>query len=566
MSSTSAHRNPVSEYLLHLLLPVLVGIFPAVFHYANNSDIALPSSFLRLLGLFAGIAVVLYAVLLVVMHGRSLLAAIAATVILLFFHTYGLAANALRALDAFRVEHYTLLPLFLLLAFELAWPVRRLSAEASAQAWRAGVMIFGALLAVNAAKIAYVEIRTTPTPTVAKAIAAPNPSANQDYPDIYYFIYDEMAGFEAVRQYWGYSGVNSLVASLRSKGFYVAEKSHGIYPETLYEIAQRLNYEAFPPYEPNKKGHYQEDAANGRGLEYLKSLGYTTVGFDENRSPFGFPAGPPIHTDILYEEAPQDTPTQGVGTWDGFSLLVLDNTMLQPLVAGIKLSTPMIDAEHHREMISFTMNKISHLEEIPAPRFVYVHLLLPHVPHMFKADGSLGPTSGQYDWNNYLDNYKFTMSVMEHSVEDILAASDPARPPVIIIQSDHGARNTDFGLGTMPDYPDEYKTLIVDPGPLRTHKNQPADSAAGRSSWSSLSMPWPLGSVGASRSPAAPPLSSARTRRRRTHALQEMSRRVFVSNPSSAGSLEDPLPARRNMDCHHLGLLDLVCHTCTRHI
>lgn len=461
MSSTSAHRSLAADYLLHLLLPVLVGIFPAVFHYANNSDIALPSSFLRLLGLFAGIAVIVYAVLLAVMRGRSALAAIAAAIILLFFHTYGLAANALRALDVLRVEHYTLLPLFLLVACELAWLIRRLGAEAAAQVWRAGVMIFGVLLAVNAGKIAYVEIRTTPAPAVAKAIAAPNPSANKDYPDIYYFIYDEMAGFEAVRQYWGYSGVDSLVTSLRSKGFYVAENSHAIYPETLYEIAQRLNYEAFPPYEPNQKGHYQEDAANGRALEYLKSLGYTTVGFDENRSPFGFPAGPPIHMDVLYEEAPGGANTQGVGTWDGFSLLVLDNTMLQPLVAGIKLSSPMVDAEHHREMISFTMNKISRLEEIPAPRFVYVHLLLPHVPHMFKPDGSLGPPSGQYDWNNYLDNYKFTMSVIERSAEDILAASDLARPPVIIIQSDHGARNTDFGLGTMPNYPDEYKTLIV---------------------------------------------------------------------------------------------------------
>lgn len=461
MNQAIKNRGWATDYLLYALLPLLAGIFPAIFHYANNSDIALFSTLVKLLLLFAGIAIALY-VLFAALTRRPALSAVGATVLLFFFHTYGLAANALRTWDILRVEHYTLLPVILLVAFELVWLLGRLTDKALKEAWRTGVLILSALLAFNIAKIGLVEIRTgAAAKSPPEVIAEPNPSAKSEYPDIYYFVYDEMAGFEVMRQYWKYDEVGALADFLKSKGFYVAEQSHGTYPETLYELAQRLNYEPLPKYQPNQKGHYHEDAANARAFAYLKSLGYTTVGFDENRSPFGFPAGPPMALDVLYESAPGNTPTQGVGLWDGFSLLVIDNTMLQPLAAGVKLSSPVADAERHRDMISFTMNKMSRLQDVPAPRFVYVHLLLPHVPHMFKPDGSLGPPSGYYDWNNYLDNYKFTIPVIENSVKDILASADPARPPVIIIQSDHGARNTDFGLGILPDYPDKYKTLIV---------------------------------------------------------------------------------------------------------
>jgi hypothetical protein len=242
----------------------------------------------------------------------------------------------------------------------------------------------------------------------------------------------------------------------------VAEASHARYPETLYELAQRFNYEEYPLYDRNKKSLYHEDMANGRALKYLKDLGYTTIAFDQTRSAFGFPAGPTMQMDIVYEQAPEDVPQAELGAWDGFTLLVLDNTIANPWVSGIKLSSPTNDANRHKAMISFTMHELTRLQDsTPAPRFVYVHLLLPHVPHMFRPDGSLGPPSGYFDWNNYLDNYKFTVPLIEQSVRDILAAADPDRPPVLIIQSDHGARNIDNGLGTMPNFPEEYKSLIV---------------------------------------------------------------------------------------------------------
>jgi hypothetical protein len=49
-------------------------------------------------------------------------------------------------------------------------------------------------------------------------------------------------------------------------------------------------------------------------------------------------------------------------------------------------------------------------------------------------------------------------------IDKILSSADPGNPPVIIIQSDHGARGLESGAATtvlLENYPDEYKTLIV---------------------------------------------------------------------------------------------------------
>lgn len=444
----------------HAVLPVLLGIFPAVFHYANNVGIAMPSTVFRLAAAFAGVSLTIYVVCLMVSRNRGVQAALSASVLTLVLHTYGLLSNALRIADAVRIEHYTLMPVVLYAGFNLAWLVSKIGLRTAHEIWRGGVLIVSVLLVMNAAKIAYSVIRTSPTPATAYALPSA-PSSVSKYPDVYYFVYDEMAGFEAVRQYWKYPAVDSFVRFLQSHGFYVAESSHAAYPETLYELAQRFNYEAYPPYDRNKKSQYQEDMANGRALKYLEDLGYTTIAFDQTRSAFGFPAGPPMQMDIVHEQAPADAPQEELGAWDGFTLLVLDNTILNPWVSGIKLESPAADANRHKSMILYTMRALSQLHDVPAPRFVYVHLLLPHVPFMFRPDGSLGSAAGYFDWSNYLDNYKFTIPLIERSVRDILSLADPDNPPVIIIQSDHGARNLDSGLGTMPNFPDEYKTLIV---------------------------------------------------------------------------------------------------------
>jgi hypothetical protein len=82
------------------------------------------------------------------------------------------------------------------------------------------------------------------------------------------------------------------------------------------------------------------------------------------------------------------------------------------------------------------------------PKFVFAHVLLPHVPLVFRADGSITtddryfretfdqPTSNEYLIDGYKNQVEYINQRMLSIVEAIIKNS--ARPPVIIIQGDHG--------------------------------------------------------------------------------------------------------------------------------
>jgi hypothetical protein len=58
----------------------------------------------------------------------------------------------------------------------------------------------------------------------------------------------------------------------------------------------------------------------------------------------------------------------------------------------------------------------------------------------------------------------YAIRVAESMVDNILSQADPERPPVIILQSDHGARNKKTGSPDsviLENYPEEYKTSIL---------------------------------------------------------------------------------------------------------
>jgi hypothetical protein len=100
---------------------------------------------------------------------------------------------------------------------------------------------------------------------------------------------------------------------------------------------------------------------------------------------------------------------------------------------------------------------------VASPKFVYVHFLLPHAPFIFNANGGITPQSTHWNWQTYFGNYQYSLQLTEHMIQSILSSADPARPPVIILQSDHGARNKTVQpfSGVLENYAEEYKTWII---------------------------------------------------------------------------------------------------------
>jgi hypothetical protein len=441
------------------ILPLLLAVYPALFHYANNVMIMLLPSLLRILLFNSLLAISVYITFLIFYKRQPVRAAGAAFIFLIFFNTYGILYAYLLKLDVFQVEHYSLLPLFTLTAIYVSWLTTKINISLLGRFSTGALLILGGLIFFNILRITPHELeKVQQMGFTASTPATDNTLQGQAYPDIYYIVLDEFSGFEPMRKYWKYQGVDEFKDFLEQKGFFVAEQSHGASTVTLYELATRLNYQKYDCC--NEFRTYFAAIADSQVMRYLKSRGYTTVTFHQIESIF--PANLPVQSDYIYSSTPDSIGPSAL--LDDFGILVINNTMLR---AFSNIYEPLIVApaiKAHRDMLFFTLDKMKDLSEVPSPKFVRIHLLLPHMPFIFDKNGIVISTTYNTNWNDYLGNYIFSMNYTEKMIDSILSVSNPDQPPIIILQSDHGARNQIYNGNEetlLKDFPEEYKTWIL---------------------------------------------------------------------------------------------------------
>lgn len=440
-------------------LPVLFAIYPVIFHYGNNIGVAALSTAVQLAFLLAILALLVYFLIVVLGRFQSARAANATAVFLFFFLFYGLAYDKLKETDLIQVEHFSLLPFFLFSAIYFSWMIFHINQNVSIQIWKSALMITVGLLVANIAPAILVLGNTLENNNTH--ISAGTPSfTDSTSPDIYYIIFDEMAGFEVMRRYWGYEGVDEFAEYLKSKGFFVAESSFATSQSSIHQMASRLNYQYFQPAGERNSAEFvrqQLAVTDNKVMSFLKARGYTTVALTNLNASIFFAGMPSINADIIYEQPKKRVITKNI-IIDDFSSLVLGNTMLSPLVEQYKLKDS--DFDEHRNFIFFTLETAPALDA-PSPRFVYIHMLLPHWPFIFDQDGNPLDYDDRANWDKYLGQYIYSMQLAQQLIDGILISADPNNPPVIIFQSDHGARNIDYNNNVLQNYPEEYKTWIV---------------------------------------------------------------------------------------------------------
>lgn len=463
MTENSA-QHKLTDYLLAALLPLLAVLYPIVFTYANNVSILTMASLWRILEIFAAISLLVYLIWVLVLKKKPFSAALAALCFVLLFLTYGSIYQLLIKIDLLPVYHFSLLPAAVILGGYLGWLVSKIPAEAGKKVWLILTSMAAILLVLNFVKIVPAELQKksqAANGSTASAAAPAKPAAGaQVYPDIYWLIFDEFSGFDVASDYFNYPEIDQFSEHLQQMGFQVVEGSHSSSYLTLHQIATRLNYEQLPA-DLDELAYYQKISDN-KVMHLLKSKGYTTVVMDEARSAsFAFQAKTAIQADILLEDTLVSGQAAPEMVFNPFSLLVAERTMLLPFTQNYDIEN--VDLEKHRDTVYFVADELGKLD-LPQPKFVYSHLLLPHMPFMFAENGSYLQPSAYHDWNYYFGQYQFTLKIIDRTVQTIMEAADPDNPPIIILQSDHGARNLgDNGNGerSLINYPDIYRTSIL---------------------------------------------------------------------------------------------------------
>jgi hypothetical protein len=103
---------------------------------------------------------------------------------------------------------------------------------------------------------------------------------------------------------------------------------------------------------------------------------------------------------------------------------------------------PNSDPELRRERTLYALANLDKAALIKGPKFVFVHLVIPHPPYVFGPTGgpaapdAEGISANRQSAIHYRDQVIYISSRMREIVPRIIANS--AVPPIIVIQGDHG--------------------------------------------------------------------------------------------------------------------------------
>lgn len=249
--------------------------------------------------------------------------------------------------------------------------------------------------------------------------------------DIYYIIMDRYGRAETIRRRFGDDN-QPFIDSLRDRGFVVAEESAANYPKTAHSLAASLNMTYLD--------HLTRLAGRGsdhwgpvysmlqrfRVAESLQAIGYRYVHLGSRWEPTRADPGADVNA------------TTGLSE---FGQVLYGTTVAAPVARRLGLFTERLDPrERERKRL---LEQFRLLEEIPEddrPTFTFAHILLPHEPYLFEADGdpvSEAEEAARSETRNYLGQLRFANARLSRVLDRLLAGSEES-DPIVILQADEG--------------------------------------------------------------------------------------------------------------------------------
>jgi hypothetical protein len=300
--------------------------------------------------------------------------------------------------------------------------------------------------------------------------AEPLSHPTSDLPDIYYIVLDAYTGGASLAKNYGFDN-SEFESALRSRGFYVPRKSRSNYVSTFLALAAALNWE-YLDWLPNRLGSNSRDRTlpyqmieDSRTTRFLKTLGYHVVFFP---TAYGATARNRYADQVIPDGAAGQPQVQAE-----FQSAWLASTVLKPLLQlGCVVSgcaaNPLPFRPEPPELVLWKLERLAELpRSSPGPKFVFAHLLVPHEPYVFTAScapkplywpADIDPAEDEGLRASYVEQVQCVNRRVLLLVDRLLR--DSARPPVILLQADHG--NGRFPYGRPPSLEDISAEQLVD--------------------------------------------------------------------------------------------------------
>jgi hypothetical protein len=262
-------------------------------------------------------------------------------------------------------------------------------------------------------------------------------------PDIYYIILDGCSSEKTFKDLFDFD-MSPYTNYLRREGFTIVENAHSNYAMTELSLPSFLNMSYLDRFFALTKGAGSDVSINNylirnnRLLRILKRCGYKWINIGS-----GF--GPTEYNPYADENLE--------GSWLSDPIFMI----AQRTVFGPMARNYLID-----ELRNIRIQQFANLDrsvEKPGPKFVFMHILLPHPPYFFDDKGkAITPEGAETDWTlpetkvhkSYLKQSIYTMKRFNQFVAHLKAASK--NPFIVIVHGDHGSATTgSLTSGTVTD-------------------------------------------------------------------------------------------------------------------
>ncbi|KAA3637084.1 MAG: hypothetical protein DWP97_01480 [Calditrichaeota bacterium] len=282
-----------------------------------------------------------------------------------------------------------------------------------------------------------------------------------DFPDIYFFVLDGYARADVLRDYYQYDN-SEFLSFLRDNNFYLADSSTSNYAQTLLSVAATLNLNYIP--EIGDFYHLSHDRMplakklwDNKFFTMLKERGYEIISYATGLNYTEF-----VDADKFLSP--------------NISLSQYQNILLSytPIPYLFDLEKSQYDL--HRDRILYAFDNLADAASDKKPSFVFIHVIAPHPPFVFDAQGrpieadrtySITDGTGFMQHGGSVDEYiqqyrdqlAYISKLTQKAINDIFESYDDNKP-IIVIQGDHGpGSQTHWNLVEQTDMHERFSIL-----------------------------------------------------------------------------------------------------------